>query len=82
MTTNQGNDEPLPTIAGYVHNVTPVKMSQNNNKYFNAVNELPLNTFWLASARLLIYRQLGWPDFVRGIPVDFFIDGATHPYLH
>lgn len=40
MSNNQANDEILPTISGYVHSVSPVKMSQNNNKYFNAVMQV------------------------------------------
>lgn len=30
-------EEEPSEIMGYIHNVSPIKLSRNNNKYFNAV---------------------------------------------
>lgn len=30
-------EEKPSEIMGYIHNVSPIKLSRNNNKYFNAV---------------------------------------------
>ncbi|XP_062574481.1 uncharacterized protein LOC134236327 [Saccostrea cucullata] len=31
------DEEPSGEIVGYIHSVTPIKLSRNNNKYFNAI---------------------------------------------